>query len=67
MSRPPITFVTGNAKKLEEVLELLGKSFSRQLLPQKIDMPELQGEVDEVCINKCVEVCGDFNIFFNSL
>lgn len=49
----PITFVTGNAKKLEEVLQILGKSFSREIVPKKIDLPELQGEIDEICIKKC--------------
>lgn len=49
----PITFVTGNAKKLEEVLQILGTSFSRKIVPKKIDLPELQGEIDEICIKKC--------------
>lgn len=51
----PITFITGNAKKLEEVIAILGKEFPRELVSRKIDLPELQGEMNEVSINKCKE------------
>lgn len=51
----PITFVTGNAKKLEELIAILGSSFPRKLISQKIDLPELQGEINEICIKKCKE------------
>lgn len=50
-----ITFVTGNAKKLEEVIAILGKTFPREMISQKIDLPELQGEINEICIKKCKE------------
>ncbi|ELT90051.1 hypothetical protein CAPTEDRAFT_225505 [Capitella teleta] len=51
----PIVFITGNAKKLEEVIQILGKSFPRQLISKKVDLPEYQGEVEEICIQKCKE------------
>lgn len=51
----PITFITGNAKKLEEVIAILGKEFPRELISKKIDLPELQGEIDEISIKKCQE------------
>lgn len=51
----PITFITGNAKKLEEVIAILGKEFPRELVSRKIDLPELQGDMDEVSIKKCKE------------
>ncbi|ENN75241.1 hypothetical protein HUJ04_002238 [Dendroctonus ponderosae] len=51
MSRP-ITFVTGNAKKLEEMLTILGINFPRQVISKKLDLPELQGEIDEICRKK---------------
>lgn len=54
MSRP-LTFVTGNAKKLEEIKAILGKTFPREITSMKIDLPELQGEVDEICMKKCQE------------
>lgn len=50
-----ITFVTGNAKKLEEVLSILGNSFADRLVSQNVDLPELQGEIDDICIKKCRE------------
>lgn len=49
----PIVFVTGNAKKLEEFVAILGNSFPREITSRKIDLPEYQGEIDEICIRKC--------------
>ena len=72
----PITFVTGNVKKLEEVRAILGSGFSRAVISQKIDLPELQGEIDEISIKKCKEaarivkgpvVVEDTSLCFNAL
>ena len=52
-SRPSITFVTGNKKKLEEVQRILGASIPFELTNQKIDLPELQGDPEEIAIEKC--------------
>lgn len=59
-SKPTITFVTGNAKKLEEVKIYMAKSCNGDadalpfiLTNQKIDLPELQGEPDEISKEKC--------------
>ena len=49
-------FVTGNAKKLEEVVQILGDKFPCTLVVQKIDLPEYQGERGEISIRKCWEV-----------
>ncbi|XP_020283174.1 inosine triphosphate pyrophosphatase [Pseudomyrmex gracilis] len=49
----PIVFVTGNAKKLEEFIAILGKNFPRQITSNKIDLPEYQGEIDDICRDKC--------------
>ncbi|CAA6662584.1 unnamed protein product [Spirodela intermedia] len=46
----PVTFVTGNAKKLEEVRAILGDSIPFRSL--KLDLPELQGEPDEISKEK---------------
>ncbi|PPR89824.1 hypothetical protein GOBAR_AA30863 [Gossypium barbadense] len=46
----PVTFVTGNAKKLEEVKSILGLSIPFQSL--KLDLPELQGEPEEISKEK---------------
>merc|ERR1712216_873356 len=49
-----ITFVTGNAKKLEEVRAIFaGHPLAEKLTNQKIDLPELQGEPDEIAAEKC--------------
>ncbi|KAM4640939.1 inosine triphosphate pyrophosphatase [Discoglossus pictus] len=50
-----IVFVTGNAKKLEEVIQILGDKFPCKLVATKIDLPEYQGEPDEISIQKCKE------------
>ncbi|CAD7078835.1 unnamed protein product [Hermetia illucens] len=54
MSRT-VTFVTGNAKKVEELVAILGSNFPRTIVPKKVDLPELQGEIDDICIKKCME------------
>ncbi|CAH9071933.1 unnamed protein product [Cuscuta europaea] len=46
----PVTFVTGNAKKLEEVRAILGGSIPFQSL--KLELPELQGEPEEISKEK---------------
>jgi len=55
--KPTLVFVTGNPKKLEEVQAILAKSdaenFPFQIINQKIDLPELQGEPEEVSAEKC--------------
>lgn len=45
-----VTFVTGNAKKLEEVRAILGSSVPFQSL--KLDLPELQGEPEDISKEK---------------
>jgi len=46
----PVTFVTGNAKKLEEVKMILGQSIPFQSV--KLDLPELQGEPEDISKEK---------------
>eukprot|EP00744_Colponema_vietnamica_P003755 GILI01005703.1.p1 GENE.GILI01005703.1~~GILI01005703.1.p1 ORF type:complete len:189 (+),score=36.62 GILI01005703.1:50-616(+) len=48
---PRLTFVTGNAKKLEEVSAIVGSSIP--MVAQKLDLPELQGEPEEISKQKC--------------
>lgn len=61
--RPTVTFVTGNRKKLVEVQRILGNGpFSPfELLNQKIDLPELQGEPVEITRSKCVAAAQALN------
>lgn len=53
MDSTPITFITSNPHKLEEVLKILGNKFPRNIINKDIDLPELQGEIDEIAIKKC--------------
>ncbi|XP_059059375.1 inosine triphosphate pyrophosphatase [Achroia grisella] len=55
MATKTLTFVTGNVKKLEEVRAILGNNFPLEVINHKLDLPELQGEIDEVSIQKCQE------------
>lgn len=55
MARKTITFVTGNAKKLEEVRAIMGSKFPHVLLNKKLDLPEYQGTSQEVCREKARE------------
>jgi len=54
MSRT-LTFVTGNAKKLEEIKAILGHKFPYKVESIKIDLPELQGEIEEIIVEKSKE------------
>lgn len=75
-SRKVLTFVTGNAKKLEEIKAILGSNFPWEVTSMKIDLPEWQGEIDEISIKKCEEavkhvkgpvVVEDTSLCFNAL
>ncbi|PSC67711.1 inosine triphosphate pyrophosphatase [Micractinium conductrix] len=50
-----IYFATGNKKKLEEVVHILenGHPLPFAVLPAKIELPELQGEPEEIAAEKC--------------
>jgi len=56
-TKPLITFVTGNKKKLEEAKQILSSAFEGnapfELTNQKIDLPELQGDPIEIAKEKC--------------
>lgn len=74
---PTLTFVTGNANKLQEVEKILGDSLKGyRLVSQKVDLPELQGSPEEVSAQKCklaaLQVTGavmveDTSLCFNAL
>jgi inosine triphosphate pyrophosphatase len=77
-SKPTITFVTGNKKKLEEVQQILasGDELPFEITNCKIDLPELQGDPLEIAAEKCrlaaKEVSGpvmteDTSLCFNAL
>ena len=71
-----ITFVTGNAKKLEEFVAILGANFPHKVVSSPIDLPEFQGTPEEVSIEKCKEaarrvkgpvIVEDTSLCFNAL
>ena len=74
-----VTFVTGNAKKLEEVKAILAAGdtpFPFTLRSQKVDLPELQGECLDIALEKCrlaarevggAVMCEDTSLCFNAL
>jgi inosine triphosphate pyrophosphatase len=53
MTKRMITFVTGNKKKLEEVIAILGTDFPFEVRSMALDLPELQGEPEDVSREKC--------------
>jgi len=74
-----LTFVTGNAKKLEEVRSILRsgeKELPFSVTNKKIDLPELQGLSADIALEKCKlaaasvggpTFCEDTNLCFNAL
>lgn len=52
-AKPSLTFVTGNAKKLKEVQEILGNAGSVSITNHKLDLPELQGDPEDIAREKC--------------
>lgn len=50
-----IYFVTGNKKKLEEVVAIIeaGQKMPFHIEGKKIDLPELQGEPEDIALQKC--------------
>jgi inosine triphosphate pyrophosphatase len=71
-----LTFVTGNAKKLEEVVAILGDACPFALRSRSIDLPELQGEPEAVAREKCRRaaeaqrgpvLCEDTSLCFEAL
>ncbi|XP_075213042.1 inosine triphosphate pyrophosphatase [Lycorma delicatula] len=71
-----IVFVTGNIKKLEETVAILGKNLPFELVSEKIDLPEFQGDTQFISSLKCKEaakiikgpvIIEDTSLCFNAL
>ncbi|KAI1491130.1 putative ham1 family protein [Biscogniauxia mediterranea] len=52
-ARPVLNFITGNANKLAEVKAILEGPAGIEVRNQPLDLPELQGELDDVTREKC--------------
>ncbi|KAA3678452.1 inosine triphosphate pyrophosphatase [Paragonimus westermani] len=50
----PIHFVTGNPNKLAEVIKILGPEYMDKIKAVSLDLPELQGTMDEISHEKCL-------------
>ncbi|KAK3091895.1 hypothetical protein FSP39_023518 [Pinctada imbricata] len=48
-----IILMTGNKNKLTEFVQILGPDFPYKVTNQDVDLPEFQGEIDEVAKEKC--------------
>jgi inosine triphosphate pyrophosphatase len=49
-----LTFVTGNANKLKEVIAILGATVPHlEVVSEALDLPELQGEPEDIAREKC--------------
>lgn len=73
----PITFVTGNKKKLEEFKAIMGDDSGLELTSVGLDLPELQGSDPlEIAKDKCMRaaeiirapvITEDTSLCFNAL
>lgn len=52
MAPKELNFITGNANKLAEVSAILAET-GVQLHNQNVDLPELQGTIEEITTDKC--------------
>lgn len=51
MAPRELNFITGNHNKLAEVKAILGDTVS--LKSQALDLPEIQGTIEEISTDKC--------------
>lgn len=52
MAPKQLNFITGNANKLKEVKSILSET-PVELQNQNLDLPELQGTIEEISRDKC--------------
>jgi len=76
MMMQTIHFVTSNASKFTEAQSILGKDIGFTLLHSQQELPELQGEFDQIVTHKCMQAAqhikgavlvDDAGIGFNAL
>lgn len=53
MAPKELNFITGNANKLAEVRAILSEVEGLELQNQNLDLPELQGTIEEITRDKC--------------
>ncbi|XP_002167948.1 inosine triphosphate pyrophosphatase [Hydra vulgaris] len=52
-SKKALVFVTSNENKLKEFVQIIGLNEKWNITSKNIDLPEYQGEPDEISIQKC--------------
>ena len=52
-SKKTLVFVTSNENKLKEFTQIIGLNDQWNIISKSIDLPEYQGEPDEISIQKC--------------
>jgi hypothetical protein len=63
--RQSLVFVTGNANKLAEVQAILGDSVP-SLTNKALDLPELQGTIEEITLDKARRAAEQASFFYIS-
>ena len=53
MAPKELNFITGNTNKLNEVREILSSVPSLTLQSQNVDLPEIQGTIEDISRHKC--------------
>lgn len=54
-----LNFITGNANKLAEVRAILADVPDVELTSKSLDLPELQGTIEEISLDKCRRAAGE--------
>lgn len=53
-TRKTVYFITGNSNKLKEFTQIIGDVENYEFICKKIDLPEFQGEPEEIARQKCL-------------
>ncbi|KAH9393063.1 hypothetical protein TYRP_006168 [Tyrophagus putrescentiae] len=52
-TKPRLTVITGNLKKLDEIVSIIGRDLPFEIVHEKVDLPEYQGELEFIVSEKC--------------
>lgn len=58
-----LLFITSNANKLAEVNAIIGNHI--ELTSQNLDLPEIQGSIEEISKDKCQQAAKTVRYLFN--
>lgn len=63
MAPKVLNFITGNANKLAEVRDILSNVPDLELRNQAVDLPEMQGTIEEISREKCRRAAEEVSCF----